>query len=349
LKADHNLTIAYIHGLSDFPLMEKVDYGGGELTKLYVYGPTGLIAVNDNGGWFFLLKDHLGSTRVVLNENNNVVSSYDYMPYGGIMRSRVNTDIAYQFTGQEYDTELGLHNFRARLYDSDLAMFYAMDPAGQGFSPFAFSLNNPVVYVDRDGKVAWFVPIIIGAVMNTAMNADKIVHLDDFFKFAGIGALGGAMSMMGNPGAWHGLQNVLLGAVQGGLTSGLNAEARGGKFIDGFKTGAVWGGAFGLATSEQFGNAFKGQDWSSNQQVLDNFVGAGNHQGALDYFEFDGEYVNSGADNKVGKFFGKNKDIRAFTDPNSGKIYFSERSFSSMSQLHSDYMHEMVHVRMGSV
>jgi hypothetical protein len=83
--------------------------------------------------------------------------------------------------------------------------------------------------------------------------------------------------------------------------------------------------------------------------VLDNFVGAGNHQGALDYFDFDGEYVNSGADNKVGKFFGKNKDIRAFTDPNSGKIYFSERSFSSMSQLHSDYMHEMVHVRMGSV
>jgi RHS repeat-associated protein len=132
--------------------MEKVDYGGGELTKLYVYGPTGLLAVNDNGGWFFLLKDHLGSTRVVLNENNNVVSSYDYMPYGGIMRSRVNTDIAYQFTGQEYDTELGLHNFRARLYDSDLAMFYAMDPAGQTYSPFAYSGNNPVIYVDPDGE-----------------------------------------------------------------------------------------------------------------------------------------------------------------------------------------------------
>ena len=66
------------------------------------------IAINDDTstssateGWFFLLKDHLGSSRVVLDETNTAVSNYDYMPYGNIMRSSVNTEIAYQFTGQE--------------------------------------------------------------------------------------------------------------------------------------------------------------------------------------------------------------------------------------------------------
>ncbi len=43
--------MCYIYGLSDFPLMEKVDYEGkSEITKLYVYEPTGLIAVNDDEG-----------------------------------------------------------------------------------------------------------------------------------------------------------------------------------------------------------------------------------------------------------------------------------------------------------
>ncbi len=40
------------------------------------------------------------------------------------------------------------------MYDSDLAMFFALDPAGQGFSPFGFCGNNPIIYVDKDGR--WF-------------------------------------------------------------------------------------------------------------------------------------------------------------------------------------------------
>jgi RHS repeat-associated protein len=52
--------------------------------------------------------------------------------------------IAYQYTGQEFDRETGLHNFRARLYDSDLFRFYATDPAGQQHSPYAFVGNSPL-------------------------------------------------------------------------------------------------------------------------------------------------------------------------------------------------------------
>lgn len=71
-----------------------------------------------------------GSTRVLVVENGTVAAYYDYAPFGNLMRSGVNTEIAYRFTGQEYDAESGLHNYRARLYDSDLGRFYAVDAPG---------------------------------------------------------------------------------------------------------------------------------------------------------------------------------------------------------------------------
>lgn len=193
-------SIAYFHGLSDFPLMEKHEIEGEpEVTKLYVYGPTGLIAVNDDEGWFFMLKDHLGSNRVVVNESNSWVANYDFMPYGDIMKSAINTNISYQFTGQEMDTETGLHNFRARMYDSDLGMFYAMDPAGQGYSPFAYANGNPIMYVDPDGEnpLLFAAALIAGSgALNAIFNWDKIETFEDFSGFFALGAGTATMALV---------------------------------------------------------------------------------------------------------------------------------------------------------
>jgi RHS repeat-associated protein len=55
-------------------------------------------------------------------------------------------------TGQEYDSELDLHNFRARFYDSDLMRFYSMDPEEEFSSPYLFCGNNPINLIDPTGK-----------------------------------------------------------------------------------------------------------------------------------------------------------------------------------------------------
>ncbi len=96
-----------------------------------MYGPTGLFAMRVDTTWYYLMKDHLNSTRVLFNKSGVVSSTYDFDAYGKLGRSTINTDIKYRFTGQEFDVESGLHNFRARNYDSDLGMFYASDPAGE--------------------------------------------------------------------------------------------------------------------------------------------------------------------------------------------------------------------------
>ena len=47
-----------------------------------------------------------------------------YDAFGNLMEGTIHGgDLKYQYTGQEYEDELDLHNFRARFYDSDLMRF----------------------------------------------------------------------------------------------------------------------------------------------------------------------------------------------------------------------------------
>ena len=55
-----------------------------------------------------MLKDHLGSTRVMMNENSQAISSDDYDAWGNPMNSTVTEISAYRYTGREYDEETGL-------------------------------------------------------------------------------------------------------------------------------------------------------------------------------------------------------------------------------------------------
>jgi RHS repeat-associated protein len=81
-------------------------------------------------------------------ENGNAAlkleNPYGFYPFG--MR------LAYQYTGQEYDSELDLHNFRARFYDSDLMRFYAVDPMEEFASSYLFCGNNPIMFIDPSGN-----------------------------------------------------------------------------------------------------------------------------------------------------------------------------------------------------
>lgn len=71
----------------------------------------------------------------------------------------------YQYTGQEWWPELGLHNYKARFYSSELGRFLQNDPlrfdAGD-LNLYRYVGNNVVNLTDPDGEVL-FVPILIFA------------------------------------------------------------------------------------------------------------------------------------------------------------------------------------------
>jgi RHS repeat-associated protein len=77
-----------------------------------------------------------------------------------------STAYRYGFNGKEKDDELkGEGNsidFGARMYDSRIGRWFAPDPLESKFTSFStynFSLNNPILYVDVDGKEI-FIPTV---------------------------------------------------------------------------------------------------------------------------------------------------------------------------------------------
>lgn len=152
----------YLQGINAYPLVEQVRAGEQLSTTFYIYGPSGLIAYQRESKTRYVLKDQQGSTRIVLDTNGAVAGGYDYWPYGTVARQYGEEDlIPYLYTGQEYEAELGLYNFKARFYDSDLCRFYGPDPARQFYCPYIYGANNPILFVDPSGELAWWEGLLI--------------------------------------------------------------------------------------------------------------------------------------------------------------------------------------------
>jgi len=122
-----------------------------------------------------------------MNENNQAISSYDYDAWGNPMNSTVSEESAYRFTGREYDEETGLHNFRARLYESTLMSFYQVDPAEQFALPYVYCGNNPVTLIDPSGIDAEYFPVdyyVSEDDVSISVNAIVAGYADTFLPIA---------------------------------------------------------------------------------------------------------------------------------------------------------------------
>ncbi|MDW3196362.1 MAG: RHS repeat-associated core domain-containing protein [Cytophagales bacterium] len=219
----------YVRGLSDYPLVERINDNGTIKKRFYIYGPMGLVASNIDNIDYFHVKDYHGSTRVLFQQGGSISAWFDYKTYGNLAASYNNQLSTYRYTGQEYDNETGVYNYRARFYDATLGAFYSTDPQNQFSSPYTAMGNNPVMMVDPDGEIAWFVPIIIGAAVNVGINAYE-GNINNFWDGLGYAAVGAAA-----------------GALGGGLSAGVSSALGGTGFGAGFS--AAFSGSAGLAGS----------------------------------------------------------------------------------------------------
>jgi RHS repeat-associated protein len=103
--------------------------------------------------------DAIGSTRVVFAPNGAVLGRADYLPFGETLTG-ANLP-PEQFTGQQRDAEAGLDNFGARAYQPRLGRFTRSDPLAIGalidpqrWNRYSYALNNPLLFVDPDGRQA---------------------------------------------------------------------------------------------------------------------------------------------------------------------------------------------------
>jgi len=139
----------YIHGLGRLPLIEIDERGE---TRINIFDESGMVGVIEGNEVSYLLKDHLGSTRVVADEAGQKIGEFNYFDFGETTTSGDVEDIRYRYTGQEWDEELEEYNYLAREYDPATGRFSSPDPVRQGFSPYVYAGDNPINFVDPDGN-----------------------------------------------------------------------------------------------------------------------------------------------------------------------------------------------------
>ncbi len=137
----------------------------GQLVAEYTAAASGSPCTN-----CYLSADHLGTTRLVTNGDGvaTVIARHDYLPFGEEIGAGQagrdshwgvgNDAVSEKFTGKERDAESGLDYFGARYYGSALGRFTSADSTGysgltnpQSWNLYAYTLNNPLRYIDPDG------------------------------------------------------------------------------------------------------------------------------------------------------------------------------------------------------
>ncbi len=138
---------------------------------------------------YFYHTDHLGSAQFITDWNGDRYEHIEYTPYGELWVEETAAgldSLPFRFTGKEYDDETGLYYYGARYLDPKYSRWLSSDPAmgeyipqapindeakkknqnllGQGgvfntvnLHLYHYAGNNPVKYVDPDGRTIYYV------------------------------------------------------------------------------------------------------------------------------------------------------------------------------------------------
>jgi RHS repeat-associated protein len=213
-----------------------------ELISLASGGTIGRI--RSNGAYEYYVKNHIGSTVRVVNENGSFLSdtgsAYDYMAYGNLKTLKGNTEsVTETFTGKEYEDETRLVYFGARYLDPELGIWLTTDPSREYFNPYSYVGGKVILFVDPLGRRSF-----LRRMTHRAANAgrDAVDVVVDYKEEIALGALiVGGVALGGAPAL-----------IAAGLGAGLStsvAALSGTTSISGLTRAALMGGATGALTA----------------------------------------------------------------------------------------------------
>ncbi len=263
-----------------------IDYlGGFQYTNSQLQffpTPEGYVA-NDNGifNYVYTYKDHLGNNRVsfadsnndgFINSTNEILSNTDHYAMGlthhGEFISSISSNYNYKLQGKEQLAFAGynMYDFGSRMYDPAVGRWFNTDPQNQFNSPYLAMGNNPIMIIDPDGELAWFVPIIAGAVIGAATTAISNPRADfgDILLGGAVGAVSGAVTAGIGSALSTGSQGVILSASSKALVSAASHgffQGTMGSVVSGnnFWEGAAIGAGSSLVSSATAGGSIAGQ------------------------------------------------------------------------------------------
>jgi RHS repeat-associated protein len=148
-------------------LRQYRNMGNSEIWTLerdYIHrGQTLLASISPTEGIRHYHSDHLGTPRLLTDGNGNVVSTHFYLGFGEEFSNPAADNVPLKFTGHERDSDVPddpLDYMHARFYSSKTGRFLSTDPAAssakrhvpQSWNQYVYALNNPMKFVDPDGR-----------------------------------------------------------------------------------------------------------------------------------------------------------------------------------------------------
>ncbi|MGL6127557.1 RHS repeat domain-containing protein, partial [Chryseobacterium artocarpi] len=116
--------------------------------------------------YIYQYKDHLGNVRVSFGRTGTgaleITDANDYYPFGmnhlktGNAFFGQSTYKNYKYNGKELQ-ETGMYDYGARFYMPDIGRWGVVDELAEKsrrFSPYTYALDNPIMFVDPDGREA---------------------------------------------------------------------------------------------------------------------------------------------------------------------------------------------------
>lgn len=130
----------------------------------------------DSYDYDYTIRDHLGNTRsgfrIAANGIIEITQAVDYYPFGSNYQSVSSSPKNnYLYNGKELQDGWGSYDYGARFYDPVIARWSVVDPLVETYypiSPYSYAANNPIYFIDKDGK---FVGSITGAISGAIFGA----------------------------------------------------------------------------------------------------------------------------------------------------------------------------------
>ncbi|WP_445721381.1 RHS repeat-associated core domain-containing protein [Flavobacterium sp.] len=227
----------------------------------------GSLVSNDN---YFLHRDNQNTILAITKAdvNGSVVEKRYFDAWGNLKEATIGTTtlitnelgwiggllIDRGYTGHEHLKTVGLIHMNGRIYDPILRRFmspdnFVQDPHNtQSFNRYGYVFNNPLLYTDPTGELAFLAAVGIAAAVAIITNGiSNSIQGVPFWYGAGragtMGAVAGAISFGIGSVATSTFTNAYSqAAFQAGMhatTGGIMSEIEGGSFASGFASGAV--------------------------------------------------------------------------------------------------------------
>jgi len=188
------------------------EWKNGEI-EAYYFGDGRVVFGESNSIYEYNLKDHLGNTVVTfsdkddddeistLPEDEEVLRRTHYYPFGMTMdlpflEDFNNPENDYLYNGKELnkDFEINLSDYGARWYDAAIGRWGGVDPLADdpsqvSWTPYHYTYNNPIKFIDPDGKSpVKGVLVVVKAVkkMHKARKKGKSFNVKEFLKKEGV-------------------------------------------------------------------------------------------------------------------------------------------------------------------